>query len=364
MKKLLLSLSAMLLLAALVFTGIYFTRFQSMATLQKITDYSDGYNLYRVDIRYRYSLNDLLARGITDDQSMVDAILEEALPLLPVTIQAPSFGCTAFAVVEQDGTACMGRNYDFRYDTSAMVVYCSPQDSYRSVAFAALDNIQANTPEQSLKTRLATLTAPFICLDGMNEKGVSIAVLTLDSEPVHQNTGKPTIATTLAIRLVLDRAATTEEAVQLLSSYDMFASSGRDYHFYITDASGDGRVVEYDCEKETRPLVATPMEAITNFYGLYRDKVLPNQRNGIYGHGRERYDAVMKVLEEQAEGYTNDTVWDALKASSQEPNPVDITSNTQWSIAYNNTGLTAEIVIRRHWDEIISYSLSQNDVTR
>lgn len=35
MKKLLLSLSALLLLAALVFTGIYFTRFQSMATLQK-----------------------------------------------------------------------------------------------------------------------------------------------------------------------------------------------------------------------------------------------------------------------------------------------------------------------------------------
>lgn len=100
MKKLLLSLSALLLLAALVFTGIYFTRFQSMAALQKITDYSDGYNLYRMDIRYRYSLNDLLARGITDDQSMMDAILEEALPLLPVTIQVPSFGCTAFAVVE------------------------------------------------------------------------------------------------------------------------------------------------------------------------------------------------------------------------------------------------------------------------
>lgn len=146
MKKLLLSLSALLLLAALVFTGIYFTRFQSMAALQKITDYNDGYNLYRMDIRYRYSLNDLLARGVTDDQSMVDAILEEALPLLPVTIQAPSFGCTAFAVVEQDGTACMGRNYDFRYDTSAMVVYCSPQDSYRSVAFAALDNIQGQHP--------------------------------------------------------------------------------------------------------------------------------------------------------------------------------------------------------------------------
>ena len=358
MKKLLLSLSALLLLAALVFTGIYFTRFQSMAALQKITDYSDGYNLYRMDIRYRYSLNDLLARGITDDQSMVDAILEEALPLLPVTIQAPSFGCTAFAVVEQDGTACMGRNYDFRYDTSAMVVYCSPQDSYRSVAFAALDNIQANTPEQSLKTRLATLTAPFICLDGMNEKGVSIAVLTLDSDPTYQQTGKPMIATTLAIRLVLDRAATTAEAVELLSKYDMFASSGRDYHFYITDATGDGRVVEYDCESETRELVALPINAITNFYGIYKDKVLPNQKNGIYGHGRERYDAVLEVFDQQKDSPSNDTVWAALKAASQEPNPESITSNTQWSIAYNNTDLTAEIIIRRHWEDMTRYSLT------
>ena len=357
------ALVAVVIIAAAVGGGVYFTRLKSIHSIRKLTDY-ENYNLYRMDIDYAYDLDRLIDRGITDNQSMINAILAEALPYLPIHMKAPNFGCSAFCTQGTDGHTLMGRNYDFKNDTSAMLVYCTPKDGYASVAFAALDNINANTPDASMAKKLATLTAPFICLDGMNEKGVSIAVLTLDSEPVHQNTGKPTIATTLAIRLVLDRAATTEEAVQLLSSYDMFASSGRDYHFYITDASGDGRVVEYDCEKETRPLVATPMEAITNFYGLYRDKVLPNQRNGIYGHGRERYDAVMKVLEEQAEGYTNDTVWDALKASSQEPNPVDITSNTQWSIAYNNTGLTAEIVIRRHWDEIISYSLSQNDVTR
>lgn len=96
------------------------------------------------------------------------------------------------------------------------------------MAFAALDNISANTPDASMKKKLATLTAPFICLDGMNEKRVSIAVLTLDSESVHQNTGKPVIRTTLVIRLILDRAATTEEAVELLNQCDMFATSGRD----------------------------------------------------------------------------------------------------------------------------------------
>ena len=115
--------------------------------------------------------------------------------------------------------------------------------------------------------KLACLTAPFICLDGMNEKGVSIAVLTLDSEPVNQSTGKQKIFTTLAIRLVLDRAATTQEAVDLLDSYDMFATSGRDYHFFVVDASGDARVLEYDPEQEGRPLRWTSMQAITNFYG-------------------------------------------------------------------------------------------------
>ena len=37
-------------------------------------------------------------------------------------------------------------------------------------------------------------------------------------------------------------------------------------------------------------MVATPIRSITNFFGLYKDKVLPNQKNGIYGHGKERYD--------------------------------------------------------------------------
>lgn len=196
----------------------------------------------------------------------------------------------------------------------------------------------------------------------MNEKGVSIAVLTLDSEPTVQQTGKQTIFTTLAIRLVLDRAATTQEAVDLLNSYDMFATSGRDYHFYITDASGDGRVVEYDCDDPARPLVATPIRAITNFYGLYADRVLPNQKNDIYGHGRERYDNIEAVLN-GTDTYTVDTAWDALKASAQDPNPNDVTSNTQWSLIYNDTQRTAQFVLRRDWNTVVFYDLNLNTVT-
>ena len=198
------ALVAVVIIAAAVGGGGYFTRLKSIHSIRKLTDY-ENYNLYRMDIDYAYDLDRLIDRGITDNQSMINAILAEALPYLPIHMKAPNFGCSAFCTQGTDGHTLMGRNYDFKNDTSAMLVYCTPKDGYASVAFAALDNINANTPDASMAKKLATLTAPFICLDGMNEKGVSIAVLTLDSDPTYQQTGKPMIATTLAIRLVLDR---------------------------------------------------------------------------------------------------------------------------------------------------------------
>ncbi|MGM9940869.1 MAG: linear amide C-N hydrolase [Bulleidia sp.] len=353
----LLAIPAVIVFAVLVFLGMYFTRIQTMNSIEQLTDYEDGYNLYRMDVRYDYSLDDIIDYGIQDDQTMINAILKEALPFLPVSIKAPDFGCTVLSLTDTDGDVLMGRNYDFSKNTSSMLVYTAPEEGYRSIAFAAMDNVGANVPDESIRKKLAALTAPFICLDGMNEKGVSIAVLTLDSEPVHQKTGKPVISTTLAIRLVLDRAATTEEAVELLRSYDMFASSGRDYHFYINDASGDGRVIEYDIEGETRELIDTPSPAVTNFFIRHPDRVLPDQKNGIYGHGKERYDAVMEVLNEEKGSYTDNTIWTALQSAAQDPNPEEVTSNTQWSISYNNTDLTADIAIRRHWNDIIHCEL-------
>lgn len=96
--------------------------------------------------------------------------------------------------------------------------------------------------------------------------------------------------------------------------------------FYITDASGDGRVIEYDCESETR----------------------------------ERYDKIETILTENYGNSTTDTAWEALEAASQAPNPEDVTSNTQWSIVYHNTDLTVDVVIRRDWDTHTFYDLTTN----
>ena len=346
-----------------VFARTYASRLRTVSSIRKVTGY-DTYNVYAMDISYDYSLDDIIDRGVGDMQSMTRSIVREALPYLPVTVNVPSFGCSVFGVKDPDGGIRMGRNYDFKFNTSAMMVHCKPKDGYESIAFAALDNISADDPQASMVKKLTCLAAPFICLDGMNEKGVSMAVLTLDSEPTLQSTGKPVIATSLAIRLVLDRAASTEEAIKLLEGYDMFAANGRDYHFFITDATGDSRVIEYDCDSEGREMVVTPTRSVTNFYIMHKDKVLPNQHNDPYGHGRERYDRMEAIFEEAGDApIDEETAWKALKAAAQEPREGDVTSNTQWSILYDDTKLTLDAVLRRDWDTVVHYELEGNAVS-
>lgn len=275
---------------------VYRKQIKSAASLRRLTGYADGYDLYAIDIAYDYDLDRIIAAGVRDDQAYIDAVVAQVLPGVPVHVQAPQFACSAFVAVDAEGRVRTGRNYDFKDDTSALLVRNHPRGDYASIGFAALNNLGANTPLDSVTGRAAALMGPFAQLDGVNECGVSIAVLTLDSQPCDQDTQRPVINTSLAIRLVLDRAATTQEAVDLLSAYDMHAMAGRDYHFFINDAAGDARVVEWDPRDPDRAFKATPVRQVTNFYACYGDEVLPNQKNGELGHGKERAVAIADSL--------------------------------------------------------------------
>ena len=348
------------LAAAAIDIGVaYGPQISTAASLRRMTSKGDGYNLYRIDIDYAYDLDAIIAADVRDDQAYIDAVLAQALPNIPVEVKAPKFACSAFRTQATSGNVLMGRNYDFKDDTSALLVHTRPADGYESIGFAALNNLGANDADGSIKGRVASLLGPFATLDGINEKGVSIAVLTLDNETTNQDTGRDAINTSLAIRLVLDRAASTQQAVDLLERYDMHVMAGCDYHFFVSDATGDSRVVEYDPKDDGRRLVATPAREITNYHALYADEVSPNQRNGELGHGKERADAIAAVLDAASGAITVDVAWEALKAAAQEPNPNDVTSNTQWSVVFDDTNLTADIAIGRAWDDVYSFAIGK-----
>lgn len=340
--------------ATLVTAGVaalYGQRLRSAASVRQIAHGDKGYGIYAMDVHYNYSIDRIVSKNYEDSQGYIQAALAEALPLVPVHVDVPSFGCSALQLQTTDGTWLTGRNYDFKRDTSLLIVHCKPKDGYESVAFAALDNVGIQDPTASLKGRLACLALPFACLDGINGQGVTVSVLTLDSEPTIQHTGKPMLSTSLVMRLVLDRAATTDEAVALLKDYDMLALNGRDYHFFISDASGNSVAVEYDCNSPERTMTVTPTDAITNFYVMYGQDVALSPGGERYGHGVDRYETILEILCREDGDYTRQTVWECLRESSQLSNANDVTSNTQWSVVYDHANHSAQIVHRRHWQE-------------
>ena len=103
-------------------------------------------------------------------------------------------------------------------------------------------------------------------------------------------------------------------------------------------------------------MVVTHAREITNYYACYANEVLPNQKNGALGHGKERALAIAEVLD-GAQLQTKEVAWKALRCSSQEPNPEDITSNTQWSVIFDNTEPAAAITLRRHWSDVDAFAL-------
>lgn len=357
MKKTAVLLALLLLLAA---SGAFAAedislspeREKTLASVQKISQRDDGLDLYTMEVFYEYDLDRLTPVGPFSDERMSELILGEAVPGVPVTIRAAGFSCTAFTLTAADGKVYMGRNYDWVDKTSVMMCRCHPKNGYASVSFSTLSHLGFTDPFASPENLCACLAAPLIPLDGMNEKGVAIAVLSLPTHPAAQDTGKPVLATPLLIRTVLDRAASVEEAIGIISQYDYYASLGVDCHFFITDASGNSVVAEFDCDAPGRPLHVTPVRTVTNFYAMYTDKLYPGQVYGRYGTGMDRFDRAEAVFEAAGDGICKQTVWDGCVAAALVPTSGLPGSYTRYSVVYCLSELTCECALHRSWETV------------
>ena len=210
-----------------------------------------------------------------------------------------------------------------------------------------------NMPTKNFINRVITLAAPYAPLDGMNEKGLAIGVLVIEDGKVHQNTGKVPITTTSAIRMVLDKAATVDEAIELLKNYDMNSSGETGYHFQIADATGNTAVIEY-INNEMHVLTKEEGHtAATNF-------VLYNGMNS--GYGQDRYEKIKAKQEETNGIMSEDEAMDLLlSVPAQGMREVEggegIPSDTQWSCVYNLDDLTLQICTTRDKSRTYNYSL-------
>ena len=324
---------------------LYAPRFKTMASIRQLTE-NDDYNLYSMDYQADYKLDEILAAGAGSTADFTNLAIKTLLPGIPLHVDTVELGCSACFAADEEGNYMMGRNFDLD-DASGVMIHTKPQNGYESLAYAN-PGFAGMNDVTSLGGRIAALMLPYSTLDGMNEKGFACCMLWLDDKPTVQDTGKTPITTTVATRLMLDRAANVDEALEILRSYDMRSVSGGDYHFYLTDASGRAVVVEWP-EPTDEMTVIEGVEEVTNF-------LLTEVPEGVnVGHGQDRNESIRKIMEENGHVMSVETVFDALK-SAQQTVKTDISGVTQWSNVFELNKGRVHTVFRRNWETVYDFS--------
>ena len=214
-----------------------------MDTLFSVEKRSD--DLYALDYPYAYGTEELLRAGVSGTLALCRFVQKRnGLPKRP-RFRTGGGGCTTFCVKDGKGHPLMGRNFDYK-DAPCLVVRTAPETGYRSVAVTDLNVMLYGSrclPGGKNERRL--FLAPWCCMDGINEKGLAIAVLELKAKATRQKRGRVPLTTTAVIRAALDTCATVEETVALFERHDLRAALFCDYHYQVLDAKGDCAVLEY-----------------------------------------------------------------------------------------------------------------------
>ena len=332
------SLLGVIVLVAAIIAFLFSGEIATLSTVNRI----GNTDMFTMEYKGNYSFEAFLEQGASTDAEVVSFISKQLLKGLPLDFELPELGCSSFLAVTPENDYIFGRNFDNRY-TPVLIVTTRPAGGYASISVVNLSFIGYNASFMpiGLADRFLTLAAPFAPLDGVNEKGVSIGVLQLDTEPTKQDTDKIHITTTTAIRLVLDKAASVDEALELLQQYDMRSSAGASYHFQITDAYGKSVVVEY-VENE---FTIIDSACATNF-------VLASGVWYNHGGGQDRFDILAQKLEETDGVLTEQQGMELLSAVMQ-----DKEYPTQWSAVYNNTQKTVKFCLRGNYADVYEFTL-------
>ena len=258
-----------------------------------------------------------------------------------------AFGCSTISVRNTDGGYLFGRNFDWQ-TCDALVVTAYPKNGYASVSTVNLDFIKqgAGFVSHFISDEIMAIAALYAPLDGMNEKGLCVSVnMIQDSATINQNTDKPDITTTTAIRLMLDKAATTEEALNLLRQYDLHASMNYMIHFAIADSEGNSAAVEYIDNEMI--VIETPI--LTNFY------LAEGEKNGIgTGQSHTRFEILAKALDE----YSDMTAYEVRNTlDSVSKDNFNEYESTEWSIVFDQSALTGVYYHREDYEKGFSFKL-------
>ena len=341
-KKALIIIAALILIPAIILLVSLFDKLRTMAS---VTEVADG--LYKMDCRYDYKCDKFLNADVDTIDELIEWITNEHFFGIDMEIDTGNFGCCGFAAVNPDGQHLFGRNFDYE-ETDVLVFYTEPKDGYASYGVTDLKFFDIGTEHgldgNDIAAKAFMLAAPYVTMDGINEAGVGVGILQLNIDELHQDNGKSDLLIFAAIRGILDKCATVDEAIELLSGYDIHSFLSRSYHLFITDKTGKSVIVEWT-DEET---FIVEDAACTN-------DVMSNNKFYDPEWSCRRYDTIKNRLSEKNGILTADEAMTVTSDVSKD----NTGFSTEWSCVYNLDEFTFDICLDRNYDT--KYSFSRED---
>jgi len=262
-----------------------------------------------------------------------------------VARQESPFGCSLFVAYGANGKGpgIVGRNFDWQYHP-ALVLHTQPSDGYASISLVDISYLGYGLKDRKLETvdgRQSLLQAPLLPFDGMNEEGLCVAMAAVQPTQLPFDDSRPTIGSLQVIRLMLDRARTTDEAIKVFDEYNIVPGGGPPLHYLVADAEGHSAVIELKDGRVEVLRNATNWQSATNFY-------LAGQANpaGVC----PRYAKIEQRMRDLRGTLDIDQAFALLKNVAQR--------HTQWSAVYDQADGGLVVAVGRRFNRRYSFAVS------
>jgi hypothetical protein len=300
---------------------------RSLVTFRQVDDYP----LYVMHTYEDYHFGDLLEKGIQVDVSLRWGELSPA----------QQWACSCFATLNGEGQAILGRNFDW-FNQPALLLYTHPADGYASASMVDISYLGFDTGKPSWLDRMRLLDAPYLPFDGMNEAGLAVGMMAVPHAQASDDPRRVTIGSLHAIRLLLDNAASVDEAIPLLEAYNLDWDDGPPLHYLVADAFGDSAVIEFVGGAMSVVRTEESWQVSTNF-------VLTGRAPGEVTSLCPRYTRASKALQEAKGDLSDARAMSLLGDVSQQI--------TMWSVVYNMTTGDVSVAVGREYDRVHEFEL-------
>ena len=221
-------------------------------------------SVYYMEVEGGFYFDEFLDKGgVSNDTQLIKYITDHITRgLIDMGIGETDIGCSSFTAVTPTGDRLFARNYDFD-KTNICLTVCNPGGG-RHKSFSSVDlnyiGINVDSDVDGLMNKITCLAAPFTPLDGINDAGVACGIYMsyqggdgTDGTVATNQTDpeKADITSTTMLRMVLDYADDVDEAVELISEYNLHDSANTSFHYMVADATGKSAILEWLPENGT-----------------------------------------------------------------------------------------------------------------